>query len=831
MKQLYSIGPLVGSTDLGPGGHLGPVSHRHPAFKAASPGVREEDVRSALAYTGYALSPAWPGEADGPLPVRLALLQTSSSGRMLAHVAPNGGTYFAHALLDVPATADAQLAIRTWGSPRWQRHDPETAGELPELPYLPVSDELDDDALRSWLADPAQRAAVEFVLSALLTTPAETRIIVAAAAGTAARIVYAVTRSLPHNLLEGFTFSTYEPDPRGAPIRLIGYDTGRPECDLPDGCYDGGAVAFNPVTGRKSDLRAHVPFAGFAVEALASGQTAPLDELQATWQLLGLTDARLFELVDRVSRGPATLTKDEAMDAARYPALAAWIAARPGAVSQFVEWALDDTEFAHRALSRLVAPLRQKVGPLARVATEVRQAGLAAIISGDRARAANALEVVLPMAAPAKANAIWGDVLVHVPDPDVLTWDMRRYLLSRLVRFKHPGAAAAAVDPALVGWLNAPADQLQELLALGLPAPYRLAAAAACLRRDGEPTAVFARAIAAQPGIVLDLLRAESDAPGARGAALFETLLTEIPTRSWFEDVLVNAGSFSARARNRLFEVTLSAGKIDPDQIIRSQGAALLSLFSRESGLDQLGRVFLAAPPADVFTNRTLLDFLGKLKDEPQVGPDVKDRISAVQVVRRFLDAPDFSAEALGPVASALAVQPPILPASAAAQVLDGVSAELARRADAEGFQGDLELVLLHLGSVLAENPAGLYRELLRRHRERRDFGAVPRTVHAFLAVALGAALTEDVAKGTEGLEAEAFAIATDAARRGGRRAMGAIDAQSKKWPKSARTQWGFLAEAVRPKEIGRSLRELSLFAAGAGAATFVWFLVAQFAR
>ncbi len=830
MKQLYSVGPLGGSPVPGPGGSLGPVSHALPAFKAASRGLRPEEVQSALPYTGYALPHAWAGEATGPLPVRLALLQTSSSGRMLTHAAPNGGTYFAHALLNVPTTADAQLAIRTWGSPRWQRHDPDTAGDLPELPYLPVADLLDDDTLRSWLEEPTRRTMVEFVLAALLTTPAETRIVVAASADDVARIVYAVTRALPHSLLEGFTFSTYESDPRVASIRLIGHDTGRPESDLPDGCYDGGSVAFNLLTGRKSELRAEVPFAAFAVDALATGETAPLDELQTTWQLLGLTDARQFDLVYRLSRGSATLTKDEATAAVLHPTLAAWIAARPGAVSQFVAWALDDTDFAHLALSRLIAPLRQKADAITRVTTEVRQAGLAALASGDRVRAANALEVILPMVAPAKANAIWGELLSQVPDPTALTWEMRRYLLPRLVRFKHPNAPAIAVDPALVKWLDVPANQLQELLALELPKPYHLAAARTCLSQDGEPTLTFARAVATQPGIVLDLLRVENNAPGERAAALFEILLTEIPNHAWFEDVLASAETFSARARNRYFEVALSAGKIDPDQVIRSRGGALLSLFAGESGLDQLGRLFLATPPTDVFTNRTLLDFLGKLKDEPQVSADVKERISAVQVVRQFLDKPDFAPDTLQRVAVSLATQPPILPATAAALVLDEVSAELVRRSDSEEFQRDLETVLLHLGSVLAENPAALYRELLRRQRARREFGTSPRTVHAFLAVALGAAQNEDVTK-IEGLEGEAFAIATDAARRGGRRALGAIDTHSQSWPKSARTQWGFLVEAVRPKEIGRSLRELTLFAAGAGAATAVWFLVAQFIR
>src|SRR3954470_20307583 len=141
MKQLYSAG-LLSAPAAAPGLPT-------PAVKATSPGLRPEDVRAALPFTAYAPPPAR-ADADRPLPVRLALLNTPLSGRMLTHVAPNGGTYFAHALLNVPATADAQLAIQTWGSPLWQRHEPDTAGELPELPYLPVADVLDDAALKAW---------------------------------------------------------------------------------------------------------------------------------------------------------------------------------------------------------------------------------------------------------------------------------------------------------------------------------------------------------------------------------------------------------------------------------------------------------------------------------------------------------------------------------------------------------------------------------------------------------------------------------------------------------------------------------------------------------
>lgn len=827
MKQLHSAGALTATSANARMPGVGPL----PSFKAASRGVLPEEVQAALSNTQYLPPPAWKGEPAGPLPVKLALIQTPLAGRMLTHVTPNGGTYFAHALLNIPSTADAQLAIKTWKSPHWQRHENATAGELPELPYLPVADFLDDDTLRIWLQEPARQTMVEFVISALLSTSADSRIVVGAPAEDVAQIVYAVTRALPHSLLDHFTFSTYEADPGRATTRLIGHDSGLPEADLPVECYVGNMVAFNAATGRKSELPAEVPFAAFAVQALAHGNTAPLDELQSTWQQMGLTDARQFDLVFRLANGSMQLTKQEAAAAVAQPTLAAWMASRPAVVSQFVAWALEDTNFAHQALSRLIVPLRQKVEAINRVAAEVRQAGLSAVIAGDQARAATALEVILPMAAPARANAAWGELLAQVADPSHITWEMRRYLLPRLVRYKHATAQANSVDPALEKWLHVPIEQLQDFLSHELPAAYQIAAARACLAREGEPSAIFARAVAAQTAVALQLLQSATEAPDDRAAILFEKLLTESPGHQWFDDVLANASSFSATARNRLFEVALCAGKLDPEHVIRSQGSVLLELFSGQSGLDQLGRRFLAAPPADVFSNRTILGFLSKLQNEPQVGSDVKSRIDAIQSVREFLDRPEISAETLGKLKSSLAAEPPVLPASAKGQVLDGISDELVRRSASSDFQRDLELVLAHLGSVLAESNANLYRELLRRQRARRDFGASPRVIEAFLALALGATQSEHSTMEMEGLEAEAFAIATDAARRRGRRALAEIEAHSKRWPKSARTQWGFLAKAVRPKEIGRSLRELTLFAAGAGAATLVWFVVAYFTR
>src|SRR5271165_643430 len=103
MKQFYTVGALAG--DPTPGklhglhGHSGPT----PVVRAASAGVRPEELQAALAVANYTTPPTLATLPDRPLPLRLALLN-STAGRVLTHTTPNGGTFFAHTLLNVPAT-------------------------------------------------------------------------------------------------------------------------------------------------------------------------------------------------------------------------------------------------------------------------------------------------------------------------------------------------------------------------------------------------------------------------------------------------------------------------------------------------------------------------------------------------------------------------------------------------------------------------------------------------------------------------------------------------------------------------------------------------------
>ena len=359
-----------------------------------------------------------------------------------------------------------------------------------------------------------------------------------------------------------------------------------------------------------------------------------------------------------------------------------------------------------------------------------------------------------------------------------------------------------------------PADRLGELLGLDLPRVHQLIAARACLSRDGEPSPALTQTLAKHPALTLSLLRPDGTDPD-RAVQLFESLLAEAPAHPWFEDLLAKAADYPPSLLNQFFEAALTAGKVDADRVVRTQGPQLLELFAGQSGLDRVGTLFLATPPADLLRNRGVLDFLGKLRDEPQVGDDLKGRIAAVQAVRGWLDAPAFTPEALKPVAEALAVSPPALPTVAKGELFETVAAQLLHRTSDPSLQADLEAALVHFGPVLANDPTDLYENLLRDLRGRTDFGRHPNLVQTFLAVALGATTDPALSGELGGLDGHAFAIASDAAKRGGNRLLRAIDRRSESWPRAARTQWAFLHAAVQPRGFRGLLRDAGLVLVG----------------
>jgi hypothetical protein len=307
--------------------------------------------------------------------------------------------------------------------------------------------------------------------------------------------------------------------------------------------------------------------------------------------------------------------------------------------------------------------------------------------------------------------------------------------------------------------------------------------------------------LAQHPQLVLTLLQANTKEAEDRAVTLFESLQNEAPAKPWFEDVIAKAADYSPALLNRFFESTLAANKLDADRLVRTQGNRLLELFANQSGLDRLGTQFLATPPADVLNNSQILGFFTQLKDHTSLSDGLKERIDALHTVRGYLDAVRFDVESAKSVAAAFAVTPTPLPGTAKGDAFTAVVSELNRRSDKQDFQTDLETAMLHLGSTLATSPTDFYENTLRELRvKKQDFGKQERVVVSVLAVALGAVQTPELKDKVDGLDGQAFAVASDAAKRGGLKLLDSINAASKSWPKEAQTKWGFLQAAVRPR-------------------------------
>ena len=786
MKQVYAAGPLAA-----------PGRSSRPAVRASSAGTTADAVNVALDFANYPTPAPRGDEPTMKWPVRLSLIGSPATGRVLTHVAPNGGTYFAHSLLDVPAGTDAHTAIQTWGSPHWQRHEPDVPADLPDLPFLPVANVLDDDAVKSWLADPSHREMLEYAFAALLVVPKDGRVILAAPAEDVATVVYAVTRAFPSNLTDDFTFSTYETDPLACKARLVGRDPGPDGEDLPEGGYRDANVGYNPATGRTTPLPREVGFAGFATNALATGDTAALDDLRGTWQRLGLSDPQQFDLVDRIARGTGPWAKSEIAAAVPTPAVAAWLAGRPEVVRQLTEWALEDRDFATGPYAHVVRAMRQTPDALAKLAKAIRSAGLAAVAAGETTQAGNAFDVLLPLVAPAKAAGVWGEVLTDIKDPSALAWPTRCYLLPRLARFTPSAGDATALTP----WLACEPGQLPDLLALDLPKSLTIAAARAAWAGAAEDVAddAVATALATHPTVALAVLKPH-DGTTEPCAKLFATLLRVAPARPWFEAVLAASADYPKPLLNQFFEADLAAGRADADRVVRTHGPRLLDLFSGQSGLDALGTRFLATPPADLLHQPALIAFLNAIVGREGIGETLNIRANAVLTVHAFLDSPSFTAETLAPVAAALDLAPSPLPPTARTVTFQAAAKALSDRADSPDLTRDLEAAVSHLGDALAKGPSDLFQDLLRELRLSPDFAKRPNLVSAVLATALGAVNDPALAGRLSGLEPEAFAIATDAAKRGKKKLLAEIDRRTADWPKDAKAKWGFLLEAVRPR-------------------------------
>ncbi len=790
---------------------------------AASSGVTHEQLAAIVPLAGF--EP--PAHINGKAPVSLSLLQSSTAGRFLSHgtVAPaSNGTpthSFTHVLLDIPATLDAHQAIQTWGSQQWQRSAADGLGQLSDALIPPVSVELSDNRLMEFIKNDKNRQLFQFLLAAYLTTPEDSKIFLAAPSEAVALCIYGLTRALPANTQETLTFTTYAHRPLEVPARIVGTVPSSNDQELPPSCHDGAGVAINYFTGTMTSIDMDVPCVVFAVQLIASGNFAPLDDFRSTWQRLGLKDVKQIDLVFRLGQGPDAISKEEAISALQDPSLASWVAPRAEYQQLFLNWAMDDVDFATTTFPRVVTALRQKPEHLAKIASTLHDTGMKAVSAGDIIKSRCALEVLLPMVSPASGQAIWGELLQTLTSPHELSWEMQSYLLPKITRLR-PLSVGQTPETDIRRWLRIPSEKLSDLLSMSLSQGYQVATTLELLQSDKGNLETVANTLAGNSTLALTVIQQLlSNAEGKSFAHdLFALLVQKAPQTSWLNDVIKLDPPVSSTFLNFALGVALDQGKqaIDPVSCIKQHGQALIERLGGQGNLDRLAALALDGQAGELLRDEPIKKFFFALEGKAGISGPVQERLAALLKVHRYLEQPSVRPDQLNAMAKALQLEPRLFGPSTYQQLLRSALSSMSTTT----FQDELVGLLLNWGPLF-NGPSHLYRECLKHCQENKHFWKTPEQIQAFLAVALDGTPSDVLNSQTEGLEAEAYSLVENMVRRGGKKAWEEMNIRIAEWPRPAKRQWQFLSQAIMPTN-GRGVSRDVLFALIGAAVTAAIF-------
>ncbi len=839
MRQAYFITTL--GTESGVSGE--PICR----LRAASSPVPADQYQSLSNWVKF--QPPLPASSGSSAQTRLALIQTPDYGRLVCHAVvavadgvsshpppadqspangiplPPGQAYgFSHVFMEVPATTDAQQVITSWESELWQRRDPGGSNLLPDALFLPTASVLDDAALTRFLQEEEHRELLEFLLSAYLTTPASSRIFIAAPANVVALAIYGLTRAIPLSLLEGLTFSTYESDVNASGPRIVGtYWPEDADRDLPATCYDGLGVGFNLRTGTKTAVNTELPFVRFAVQQLASGQPKAFDEFCTTWQRLGVKSIDMLDLVYRLDHHPQMVTKEESQRALQDHILAAWLATKPDVPARFLPWALEDVNYATAIFSKMVAGLRQQPAVLQQLGAKVQEESKQALIGGQVSRLRTALEVILPMIAPAKARTVWQELFQGIPDPSRLSWEMRAYLLPWYAR-QHPLASGQTLDAEQERWLDIPIEHLAAFLTLDLPASYQIAGLLK-VAQSSEQRTPLAQVLAQQPALVLPMLNQLSQSADGmqRAIALFETL-TQVSTRAWLDDLVRHGKTLQPVLLDRCMLVAMQAPATDVRGLIRNHGPQLLELISGTKSLDRLAELLLEQNGDELIEEEALAQFLDALMAHPGLGPNGWSRLDAAVAMKGFFKHPSLHEDTLKQIHAAFKLEPPLFSKRILEKTIKALGQLISH--DPADAQAKLETVLMSLGDRVEGGPTGLYRQLFQTLSSSKEFWKKEELLLAFMALSLDASQSDQVNAALNDLDAEAYRLVQGMKQHGGTKLLQTLDAKTTTWPRSARRQWGFLIHSEQEPPQPRALRDVCMLAAGmliAAGAFWLW--------
>jgi hypothetical protein len=806
MKQLYY-------TSCASGKSLG--GSRGFQVRAASADISPIRLRSVVSLVGYKLPAGVPPDVDpSATPVRLALLETPDTGRMLCHSVyarqdPDTGrfgNFFSHVVLDLPASYDAGKAAEAWGSSFWQRSDDDGGTGLPDLDELPLPGlgAPSDAGLRQALARTEGRALVEFVLASVLAAVSTTRrVFLVAAPEEVAMAVFGLSRALPVGSLDGFTFSTYESEPLTCPARLVTCwwpPDLSPLRDLPTVCYKGGdAVAFNTQSGRASPV--FVPrYVGFALGELAGGRGEALASFLNVCSGIGVTEPSLVELLYRIDQLEGAFTKEEGLAAMEDEGFGRRIAARPEVRSHLSEWSIEDPSYGLQALPKLAVVAPDRAAFAEEQANKILAAAVATLGVSDVGRAETLLDRLLPAIAPEKAARAWSSLRSEIADPGRLTWEARARILPRVLDGEIPSNEYASVDR----WLKVPTDRLAALLALPLSAPLIRKACVLAFNQPGVIAQPAIQAIASNPRLRVEVLAdvAASKDGDDRVAAVFGALARTVGPENAIGDLISQKESYLPALLDRLIDAALAVDEVDAIRLVRSLGKALVDLTSTGPTIwpGRLATLLLADEAAAVLDHKHVREFLVTLGKTPEPGGfnrATRRRVHAWLALERYLHSPDLSSENLRELAFALSDRQSMDRTGPHSELGNRVLATVAKmieRLEPKEVGEAVERVLATLG-LAPGGPMSWYEGLARHWMAGRSFWKRPDLVDVLLAIGFGTKSNSEIAASV------ARELAESLHRRGGRAALEEACKRSLNWSDPAASEdLARVATKIEPK-------------------------------
>jgi len=827
MKQLYYTSCRPGKSVSGCGGFQ---------IRSVTPALGPEQRRSAIRHAGYQMPANMLDAATlADMPLRLALLDTPELGRVLYHTTYVGkdpstgreGNVFSHVLIGVPATVTARSAILTLGNGDWICADGDFPTELPEIDRLSKADRWNDSGAVEFLAEEHHRTLLQFVLSAILTTASDQRIFVAAHGSTISWIVYCLTRILPEKMISDFTFSTFELDPLNARARLIGSWRGEhTQSDLPDACYNGSSVGYNPLTGRMSPLSCPPRYVEFAIDCFANGDLEAIDEVLEACSVLDVSETQTLELVYRLRKQEDDLSDSEFREALQRPKLVRFALKRPGAAQKLFRWAAEDRRELAPILASLASEFGRNAGDLCQFLLSVRKALRTAVENAHWWQVNSALDVVLPEIAPQSLVDALNDVTDSIADLSALAWDIRLSMVRRLWCATE-SEDSLQVRALLDRWLDSCDEQIGQLLSADLTNSAKVTLSIRHIQLRGTIEPELSSTLAADPELFFDVV--ERLASDNRTEELARSLAQNVINSPSGDRVLGQLIAGDHRLSSRIEEQCIEAALLDDPTraaaLARTHGKFLATRLRGSGCLNVLVAQLLSNASLEILGHDNVIKLLRRVRADHALAEKTRHRLLAWATAQGFLAHPSLDQRGLQFLVATLPQLPALLREQISERITKIVANELIYKSASAETRTNLEDVLRLFGPLHAHGASGLFSDLLDQCRDNPDVGKCPHLLKCF--AALGLASAPGVFGTSVCRHNETKKFLSDVFRYGSSKVFLAVDCASREWSEGARSRWKELAPEVRPKSLRKRLRFWfrmgAIALAVAGSAMLVW--------